>query len=325
MVSVVSFLKRFPDDDACWRHLEHLRWPNGPVCLQCGHTGPTSKCGREHYHRCKACGYRFTVAFGTPLEGTHLPMRTCFTAMYLMVVASKGLSSVALGRHLGIGQKTAWFLGHRIRAMMEDKSGLLNGIVEADETYVGGQRKQGQKSQRDKNDDQPKGRGGSRKPMVVAAAERGGKVRAKRAGTHSGKTIATFLLDNVCLQDPRSWGTRRRTARFPHGFALQTPQPHHQQLRACRLQGQTRGHPRQVRHRGDRNQPGLYLSRMHLVRLCRPRQPQISIRIPLSALRTSGARRRSRGKSHCQETFSWIGLWLRVTRANPWRASQEVR
>jgi hypothetical protein len=78
-----------------------------------------------------------------------LPMRTWFTALYLLAVSSKGLSSVALGRHLGIGQKTAWFLGHRIRAMMADDTGLLRGIVEANQTYVGGKRKRGQKSSRD--------------------------------------------------------------------------------------------------------------------------------------------------------------------------------
>jgi transposase-like protein len=198
MSSVISFLKQFQDDDACWRHLEKVRWPDGPVCPKCGNIGPTSECGREHYHRCKSCNSKFTAAFGTPLEGTHLPMRTWFAALYLLAVSSKGLSSVALGRHLGVGQKTAWFLGHRIRAMMEDKSGLLSGIVEADETYVGGKRKRGQKSRRDSDDDQPKGCGGSHKAMVVTAVERGGKARAKKAGTHSERTIATF--GNVSLE-----------------------------------------------------------------------------------------------------------------------------
>jgi transposase-like protein len=175
MSSVMAFLKQFPDDDACWSHLERVRWPDGPICPKCGNVGPTMKCGRAHYHLCKACNAKFTVAMGTPLEGTHLPMRTWFTALYLLAVSSKGLSSVALGRHLGIGQKTAWFLGHRIRAMMADDTGLLRGIVEADETYIGGKRKRGQKSKRDGDGDQPKGRGGSRKAMVVTAVERGGK------------------------------------------------------------------------------------------------------------------------------------------------------
>jgi hypothetical protein len=65
------------------------------------------------------------------------------TALCLLAVSSKWLSSVALGRHLDVGQKTAWFPGHRIRAMTEDKTGLLRGLVEADETYVGGKRKAG--------------------------------------------------------------------------------------------------------------------------------------------------------------------------------------
>ena len=195
----MAFLKQFPDDDACWAHLERVRWPDGPVCPKCGNVGPTMKCGRAHYHLCKACNSKFTVAMGTPLEGTHLPMRTWFTALYLLAVSSKGLSSVALGRHLGIGQKTAWFLGHRIRAMMADNSGLLRGIVEADETYVGGKRTRGQKSKRDKDGDQPKGRGGSRKAMVVTTVERGGRVKAKRGGTHSEMTIARLLFGNVSL------------------------------------------------------------------------------------------------------------------------------
>src|SRR5262249_42160143 len=139
-VTVMAFLKQFPDDDACWSHLERVRWVDGPICPKCGNLGPTMKCGRAHYHLCKACNAKFTVAMGTPLEGTHLPMRTWFTALYLLAVSSKGLSSVALGRHLGVGQKTAWFLGQRIRAMMADEKGLLRGIVEAD---VGGKRKRG--------------------------------------------------------------------------------------------------------------------------------------------------------------------------------------
>jgi transposase-like protein len=197
MTSLAKFMRQFPDDDACWSHLEAVRWAHGPVCPKCGNIGPTSKVGRVHYHQCRACNAKFTVTFGTPLEGTHLPMRTWFIALYLLSVSSKGLSSVALARHLGIGQKTAWFLGHRIRAMMEDDSGLLRGIVEADETYLGGKRKRGTRSKRDDDGNQPKGRGGTRKGMVVAAVERGGKARAKRSGTHSGRTIASFLAGNV--------------------------------------------------------------------------------------------------------------------------------
>jgi transposase-like protein len=81
-MSVMAFLKQFPDDDAGWSHLERVRWPDGPVCPKCGSVGPTMKCGRVHYHLCKACNAKFTAATGTPLEGTHLPMRTWFTALH---------------------------------------------------------------------------------------------------------------------------------------------------------------------------------------------------------------------------------------------------
>lgn len=187
-MSIMAFLNKFPDDDACWRHLEQVRWPDGPVCAKCGNVGPTMACGRKHYRQCKTCNAKFTAAFGTPLEGTHLPMRTWFTALHLLAVSSKGLSSVALGRHLGVGQKTAWFLGRRIRAMMEDNKRLLRAIVGADATYVGGKSKRDQKSRRDDAAAQPKGRRGSRHAMVVTAGERGGKARAKRAGAHSKRT-----------------------------------------------------------------------------------------------------------------------------------------
>jgi hypothetical protein len=72
-MSVMAFLKQFPDDDAGWSHLERVRRPDGPVCPKCGNVGPTMKCGRVHYHLCKACNAKFTVAMGTPLEGRQLP------------------------------------------------------------------------------------------------------------------------------------------------------------------------------------------------------------------------------------------------------------
>jgi len=127
-MSLLAFLRRFPDDEACWAHLEAVRWPHGPVCPKCGSIDNAHHVGRAYYWRCNACRAKFRVTHGTPLEGTHLPLRTWFTALYLVAAASKGISSVKLGEHLGIGQKTAWFLGQRIRRMMADKDGLLRDI-----------------------------------------------------------------------------------------------------------------------------------------------------------------------------------------------------
>ena len=197
-MSLMSFLKRFPDDEACWAHLEALRWPKGPICPKCGMTDDAHHAGRAHYWRCNACNAKFKVTHGTALEGTHLPLRSWFTALYLVAASSKGISSIKLGEHLGVGQKTAWFLGQRIRRMMEDKGGLLKGIVEADETYLGGRAsKKGRKSKGDFDDDQPKGRSGTRKSMVMVATERGGRARAAKGKTHAERSIATFVLKNV--------------------------------------------------------------------------------------------------------------------------------
>lgn len=198
-MSLLHFLKRFPDNEACWAHLESVRWPAGPICPKCGTVGEaTPYKTRPHYWQCRACRGMFTVAMGTALEGTHLSLRLWFTALYLVVGSSKGISSVKLGQYLGIGQKTAWFLGHRIRRMMEEKDSLLRGIVEADETYLGGKkRKKGERSKRDHDDDQPTGRAGSRKSMVTVAVERSGRARAAKGRTHSERTIAAFLLRNI--------------------------------------------------------------------------------------------------------------------------------
>jgi transposase-like protein len=199
VMDLVSFLDRYPSQGACFAHLEAVRWPSGPVCPKCGVINDALRLPkREGYWMCRACRAQFTVLHGTPMEGTHLPLRTWFGAIFLLATSSKGVSSMVISRQLGIGYKTAWFLTHRLRAMMEQDWEKLRGIVEADETYVGGKkRKKGQASKRDSDDDQPKGRGGSRKMMATVAVERGGKARVRKGRTHSERTIAAFVYDVV--------------------------------------------------------------------------------------------------------------------------------
>ncbi len=144
MITAMSPLpvrQRFPNDEACWAYLEAVRWPNGPVCPHCGAVADAHSAGRAHYLRCNACKGKFRVTHGTPFEGTHLPLRTWFTALCLIAASTQGVSSVKLAEHLGIGQKTAWFLGQRIRRMMEDNDGLVRGIVAGEERYPGGEKK----------------------------------------------------------------------------------------------------------------------------------------------------------------------------------------
>jgi transposase-like protein len=91
-MSLLPFLKRFPDDEACWAHLKAVRWPNGPVCPHCGAVDEAHSAGRAHDLRCNACNGKFRVTHGTPFEGTHLPLQNWFTALYLIAAASKGIS-----------------------------------------------------------------------------------------------------------------------------------------------------------------------------------------------------------------------------------------
>jgi hypothetical protein len=134
------------------------------------------------------------------MEGTHLPLRTWFGAIFLMATSSKGVSAMVLSRQLDLGYKTAWFLAHRIRNLMPQDWEALRGFVEVDETYLGGKKRTKSKpSKRDPATDQPRGRGGSRKSMVIVGVERGkgGRARAKRGGTHSEMTIASFVYRNI--------------------------------------------------------------------------------------------------------------------------------
>jgi hypothetical protein len=102
------------------------------------------------------------------MEGTHLPLRTSIGAICFTITSSKGVSAMVLSRQLDNGYKTAWLLGRRLRNLMKQDWDVFKGIVEVDEVYLGGKRrKKNQTSKRDSDIDQPQGRGGSRKAMVV--------------------------------------------------------------------------------------------------------------------------------------------------------------
>ena len=104
-----TFLERFHDQTACLTHLEAVRWPKGPVCPKCGTVDVALRLQREGYWHCHACRAQFSVTNGTPMEGTHLPLRTWFGAIFLMATSSNGISAMVLSRQLDLGYKTAWF------------------------------------------------------------------------------------------------------------------------------------------------------------------------------------------------------------------------
>jgi transposase-like protein len=185
---------KFSTDEQCLEYIEKMRWPDGVVrCTVCGATGAkrverkaTSKNKRGWFYLCSepTCRNQFSPTSGTLFHDTHLPLITWFHAIALMLNAKKGISAKQLQRDLGIGgYKTAWYLNHRIREAMKD--GFLEplgGIVEIDETYVGGKvRGKGQVVAK------------KQKKVVMGAVQRGGKLRLQHIPDARIETITGFV------------------------------------------------------------------------------------------------------------------------------------
>jgi transposase-like protein len=174
-LSLQDFKSHFGTDDQCRAYLEHAIWGNTPHCRHCGSVKVTRLAGtatRPGLFQCNenGCKKQFTVTVGTVFHDTHLPLTKWFLAIYLITETSKGVSANWLKDAIGVTYKTAWYLGHRIRRMLDAENTLLTGIVELDETYVGGKPRRG---------DQPAKRGrGTKKHAVFVAVQRGGEVRA---------------------------------------------------------------------------------------------------------------------------------------------------
>lgn len=131
-------IKHFSDEQVCIDTIAALRWPTGPVCPKCG--------GTEHYYlatqkrwKCKECAKQFSVKVGTIFEDSAIPLNKWLVALWMLVNCTNGISSYEVGRDIGITQKSAWFVLHRLRLALHHKTlGKLGGEVEADETYTGG-------------------------------------------------------------------------------------------------------------------------------------------------------------------------------------------
>ena len=192
------------DAEQAREHLEKLRWPNGAACPHCGDMKvyklkgkPTSKRPvRKGVYKCKSCRKQFTVTVGTLFEGSHVPLNKWLMAVSLMCSSKKGISSHQLHRMLGVTYKTAWFMSHRIRYAMQQKvKGKLTGIIEVDETYVGG------KPRRTRYDIMNRkkfktGRGTSKTP-VVALVQRDGIVKSQVVNRVTGKNLKGFVCKYV--------------------------------------------------------------------------------------------------------------------------------
>lgn len=183
--NLIELMEKFNSEDRCREYIQALRWPSGVCCTRCGSVS-VSKIVKRHQYDCNDCRYQFSPMAGTVFHDTHLPLTKWFLAVYLMCESKKGISANQISRTLDIGYKASWYLCHRIReAMKTDESEKLKGIVEADETFVGG--KYDRRLKRERND----------KACVVGVIQRGGPVRARKIQSRGARAIAAFVKESV--------------------------------------------------------------------------------------------------------------------------------
>ena len=194
--TLLEAVRYFADLDVATEHVAKTRWPDGPVCPACGLVDP------KHYYlktrrvwKCRSCKKQFSVKVGTIFEDSPIGLDKWLPAMWMVGNCKNGISSYEVARDLGVTQKTAWFMMHRIRlAMQQGSIEKLSGQVEVDETYIGGKARNMHKS---KKAEKITGTGGSGKVAVMGLLERHGKVRTKIVPDTKTRTLQVEVKENV--------------------------------------------------------------------------------------------------------------------------------
>ena len=206
----------FTDETAARKHLEAIRWPEGPVCPYCGVTDQSKALGGESmgdgWYHCAACRKKYTVRVGSVYERSHIPLHKWVLATHLMAASKKGISAHQLHRMLGITYKSAWFMAMRIREAMAPGSAMppMGGagkVVEADETYIG------------LKDAAKKQRGTAHKMAVLTLVERGGKSRSFHIDRATAETMKPILHQNISRDTALMTDAAGVYAHMQHGFA----------------------------------------------------------------------------------------------------------
>jgi ISXO2-like transposase domain/Transposase zinc-ribbon domain len=205
-MNLINVTQRFATEQACLDFLEHLRWPKGVRCTKCGSERVSkitrrkkSKNLRSRLYQCLACdGFQFSVTTGTIFADSHLPLSKWFLAIGLICNAKKGISGKQMQRDLGTGYQTAWYLCHRIRKAMEEGDlPKFTGVVEVDETYVGGKSRNMHVDVRRKK---ITGTGWIDKAPVLGIMQRGGKVAAYAIPNVKKAVLVGKIRDRVSTE-----------------------------------------------------------------------------------------------------------------------------
>ena len=189
----------FPNDDACYKWLERVRWNGEPVCPHCGGLDGISKPSpsKPHHYWCGGCRKHFTATTGTCMRATKKPLQDWIYAVYSVTTARNGVSAMQLSKELGCQYRTAWYMVQRIREACDGGMFRLElaGTVEIDETHVGGRRRNMSNGRREEL--AGAGRGAVTMTPVVAARQRDGNVIAAPVQSVDADTLMEFVRSNV--------------------------------------------------------------------------------------------------------------------------------
>jgi transposase-like protein len=193
--TLTAAIKYFADADAALNFMVSIRWPDGKAICPCCKSSNAAFLATRRLWKCRDCKKQFSVKIGTIFEDSPLGLDKWLPAFWMIINAKNGISSCEVSRALGVTQKTAWFMLHRIRlAMQNGNMDKLSGEVEADETYIGGKARSMNSAQRSKRG---RGTGGTGKEIVMGLLERGGKIKLKHVANARRATVQAEVRENV--------------------------------------------------------------------------------------------------------------------------------